>query len=97
VPWWRDYRHLSCTVRLEPTLAVSTVIVVAARKALFFTIGGQLTRSRSPHATRIDANKSATKLTRQIMLAFLHMPQLPAGIVRILLLSFRVFRRQFVC
>jgi hypothetical protein len=66
-PWRRNYRHLSCTVRLVPTLAVSTVIVVAARKALFLVSGGQLTRSRSPHAVSIDANKSATKLTLQII------------------------------
>jgi len=35
--------------------------------ALFLTRGGQLRRSRSEHAVRIDANKSATKPTRHIM------------------------------
>jgi len=48
---------------------VSTVIEVSARNALFL-VRGQLTRSRSPHATRIDANKSATKLARQIIAYF---------------------------
>jgi hypothetical protein len=62
--WRWDYRHLVSTVRVLPRLAVSTVMVVAARKALFLVNGGQLTRSRFPHATRIDANKSATKLAR---------------------------------
>lgn len=65
--WRWDYRHLVSTVRVLPRLAVSTVMVVAARKALFLVSGGQLTRSRSPHATRIDASKSATKLARQII------------------------------
>jgi hypothetical protein len=55
------------TCRVVPTLAVSTVIVVE-RKALFLVSGGQLTRSRSPQAISIDANKSATKVVRQIML-----------------------------
>jgi hypothetical protein len=50
--------------RVVPTLAVSTVMVVAARKALFLVSGGQLTRSRFPQARSIDANKSATKLAR---------------------------------
>jgi hypothetical protein len=39
---------------------------------------GQFTRSRSPQATRIDANKSATKLIRQIILV-------PLGSLRFLL------------
>jgi hypothetical protein len=34
-------------------------------------VRGQLTRSRSPQATRMLANKSATKLARQIMLVAL--------------------------
>lgn len=49
--------------RVEPTLAVSTVMVVAARKALFL-VRGQLVRSRSPQATRMLPSKSATKLIR---------------------------------
>jgi hypothetical protein len=58
--------------RVVPTLAVSTVIVVAARKALFLVrTSGQLTRSRSPQAMSIDANKTATKVVRQIMPASL--------------------------
>jgi hypothetical protein len=51
-----------------PNITVSTVIAVSARNALFL-VRGQLTRSRSPQATRIAPNKIATKLTRQIMLA----------------------------
>jgi hypothetical protein len=53
---------------------------MVALSALFFVRGSQLRRSRSPHATRIDANKSATKVVRQIMLASL-------GSLRFLLVS----------
>ena len=49
-------------------LAVSTVTMVE-RNALFL-VSGQLTRSRSPHAVRIDANRSATKLIRHNIGAF---------------------------
>jgi hypothetical protein len=58
--WRQFYRHLSCTSRVLPTLAVSTVIVVSARNALFL-VRGQLTRSRSPQATRMLANKTRHK------------------------------------
>ena len=67
------------TIRELPTLAVSTVIVVAARNALFL-VRGQLSRSRSEQAVRIAPSKSATKLTRQIM-------PVPLGNLRFLLVS----------
>ena len=54
-------------------------MVVAARKALFL-VRGQLTRSRSPQATRMLANKTATNALRQIMPA-------PLGSRRFLLVS----------
>ena len=65
--WRQFYGHLSVTIRELPTLAVSTVIVVAARNALFL-VRGQLTRSRSPQATRTLPSNIATKLIRQIIL-----------------------------
>ena len=61
---------MSVTIRELPTLAVSTVIVVAARNALFL-VRGQLTRSRSPQATSRLPISTATKLIRHIMLVLL--------------------------
>jgi hypothetical protein len=66
-----------------PYCGAAIVIVVSktvALKALFFVRGSQISLARSPHATRIDANKSATNVVRQIMLV-------PLGNLRFLLVS----------